>query len=131
MDETETKTKPKVRAIAKPHADPWLFAFLIGAVVYIVARLASAQGATPEACPPVPSGTIFGIPITDLINVGVPACLTVYLVVKGLPDMTAKFSTEQTTQRVHDQKTADELRAEISKLGDRLDRALDRGPTHP
>jgi hypothetical protein len=130
MNDETTKQKPKARAIAKPHSDPWLFAFLVGAVIYIVARLAAAQEIAP-ACPPVPSGTIFGIPITDLINVGVPACLTVYLVVKGLPDMTAKFSTEQTTQRVHDQKTADELRAEIGKLGDRLDRALDRGPTHP
>lgn len=129
------------RVMPRPHADPYLIAFLVVAFVYALGRMAFAQaeavvgagvgaaGAGALACPPVPSGTLFGIPITDLINVGVPACLTVYMVVKGIPDIVAKFAVETSAQRAHDQKTADELRAQINKLEDRLDRALDHVPS--
>lgn len=125
MNDTDKKPQQqaKSRAIAKPHADPWLIGFLVVAFIYGLVRIASAQDAA--ACPPAPTGTIFGIPITDLINVGVPACLTVYLVVKGIPDIVAKFETMGAAQRAHDQKTADELRAQINKLEDRIDRALE------
>lgn len=124
MSSRTEKTKSKPIAVPRPHLDPVLCGFVIIAAIVVIGRIAFAQGLAPapiaaaaDACS---EAKLFGVPITDLINLGVPALIALYSIAWGMPKMQERFDkTLELERAANDKRYAD--------IAVRLDRALDRG----
>lgn len=128
MSQPNEKSKAKPIALPKPHLDPVLCGFVIVVAIVVIGRLALAQALpvpiTTEACS---EARVWGIPVKDLINLGVPALLALYSIAWGMPKMQERFDAQM---KLRDEAATKEREASDKRHADlsaRLDRALDRG----